>query len=141
MSLKVCTKKRFNSTKGFLSVKISTLWNSQEIPKHDPQSIYIFEMELKEMCIASFKGAYIWYTYPLFCSISSILCIYSHFTFFFIKLLNTDRYPEGCDALKDVGEGQTLHLAPRWMRSKLFCTTKKGGSYTGALRMEVMCGT
>lgn len=49
----------------------------------------------------------------LFCSNLYILCIYNHFTFFFSKLLNTDRYPEGCDALKDVGEGQTLHLAPR----------------------------
>lgn len=67
---------------------------------------------------------------PLFCSNLSILCIYIHFTFFFSELLNTDRYPEGCDALKNVGEGQTFHLAPRWMRPKLFCTTKNGGSFT-----------
>lgn len=122
-------------------MKISTVWNSQDIPKHDPQSIFIFEMELKEFCIASFKGGYIWCTQPLFCRNSSFYFV--HIQLLHIFSQQTFKYgnPEGCDTLKDVGKGKTLHLAPRWMRPKLFCTTKKVGSYTGALRMGVMYST
>lgn len=125
MSLEVCTKKKFNSIKGFLTVKISTLRNSQEIPKHDPQSIFIFEIELKEMCIASFKGGYIWCTHPLFCRNSSLYFVHIQPLHISFQQTFKYRYPDECDALKGVGEGQTLHLAPRWMRPKLFCTTKK----------------
>lgn len=64
------------------------------------------------MCIASFKGGYICCIHPLFCRNSYSNCAYTATSHFFQQTFKYG-YPEGCDVLKDVGEGQTLHLAPR----------------------------
>lgn len=77
---------------------------------------------------------------PYFVGICTLIVYIQPLHIFFQQTFKY-RYREWYDVLKDVGGEQTLHLAPRWMRPKIFCTIKKGGSYTEALRMGLMCST